>query len=294
VLPKATLWCLAGGWQSAAASWASEKSSFGVAWQAECAWLLCRFLLTRRSCSLLGACIARALTHHPSPPAAGTALFPILWMPESLLGREQLPEKGRKRGRSTKPYFCWPPLGFIPRITWVGSCRSLPVSQPRTPAHGAPVVAVPVPLGGHSLGQELPIPSTHLHLLSGGSTLVHAGAWPPVKSSCRQLGAAPNGLPGDLCSDSSLQPLTPAARLALLGQTAQDPLTAADAGLAPFPPSIRCLQWCWGVVVPVALVRLVKPGEPLEGDKHGQRGRLGVPQGESCLCSKGEPGGGGC
>lgn len=48
--------------------------------------------------------------------------------------------------------------------------------------------------------------------------LVRAGAWPPVRSSCGQPGAAPNGLPGDLCSDSralnsSLQLLAPPAGL---------------------------------------------------------------------------------
>ena len=94
--------------------------------------------------------------------------------------------------------------------------------------------------------------------------LVHAGAWPPVKSSCRQLGAALNGLPGDLCSDSWAL-TAPCNRLLhspgspLLGQTSEDAPSSAGRGLAPLSPPTRCLRWCWRVVVLIVLVGLTKP-----------------------------------
>lgn len=80
----------------------------------------------------------------------------------------------------------------MPSTAWVGSQGSLPCLPP-SPERGA----VPGLLRERSLQEQLPA-----FPLPTSTSSVDPSAWPPVRSSCRQPGAAPNGLPGDLGSDS--------------------------------------------------------------------------------------------
>lgn len=121
--------------------------------------------------------------------------------------RDVRKEAGRKERQILSAAPVWPQC-FSPALPgWVST---VPGSLHR----GAPRARSGPARSGHSFsihqtaatgGSDPWFHSTHVHLLSGEAVFVRAGVWPPVKSSCRQPGAAPNGLPGDLRSDSSVR-----------------------------------------------------------------------------------------